>query len=368
MNLQMRSPPVARNAICFCTDRRMLVPALFVAASIQSARRPSSAPFDIIMFAEASDVDDSHRQWMERHGIELRDDFDMAPLRGIAEIQSRLSEVTLVKLIIAQHLAGRYDKLLYLDADLTIHADLSCLFALDTGEFPFAAVPSGRAWAYPREAEWKKTVEHFRALGMTPPYRFFNSGMLYIDVAKWNAADLAGRTLSFIARNPELCFLPDEHGLNAIVDGRLCELSPIWNARPMLGPRSEDAQKILRPAIVHHVGMDKPWRRSGYGRRLFPDLADYEIYEAFLSETPWPNWLSEQWGPREVWLSSVWEMRRVVRKLRGKSDELTAAQRVAYFAALRNVCETGTFADVEQGITVRRDGVLRLNESQPVTA
>jgi hypothetical protein len=136
----------------------------------------------------------------------------------------------------------------------------------------------------------------------------------------------------------------------------------------MHSERSAEARTILRPVIIHHAGMDKPWRRLGYGRRLFPDLADYRIYEAFLAGTPWPNWLSEQWGARDVWLSCVWEMRRLSRKLRGKSDELTSAQRRVYLEALKRFCETGIFADVEQGIVTRDGGVLRLGEEQSVPA
>jgi lipopolysaccharide biosynthesis glycosyltransferase len=345
----------------------MLIPVFFVAASILAMRRLSASPFDIIIFAEASEVDDRHRQWMEQRGIKLCDDLDMTRLRGVAKLQDRLSEATLVKLVIAERLAGRYDKILYLDADLTIHNDVSALFSLDTGEFPFAAVPTGRPWSYPREADRKHAEEVFRGLGMTPPYRFFNSGVLYIDVEKWNKADIAGRTLSFIRQNPDICSLPDEHGLNGVVDGRLAELSPIWNARPHVMRRGI-RREFFEPVIVHHAGYDKPWRRFGYGKRLFPDLEDYRMYEAFLAGTPWPGWLQEHRTRHDVWLSFVWEMRRISRTLRGKSEDMTRAQRRTYLAGMKRFCDTETFADVEQGITVRDRGILRLNDKARIAA
>jgi lipopolysaccharide biosynthesis glycosyltransferase len=361
MTRHMRLPPASRSAVCFCVDRRMLIPALFVAKGILSNRGPSPDPFDIIIFAGSSEVDDIHRRWMEQQGIELCDDLDMTRLRGVAKLPDRLSEATLVKLVIAQHLAGRYDKLLYLDADLTIHDDISPLFRLDTGEFAFAAVPSGRPWTYHRTADWKVAEAHYRALGMTSPYRFFNTGVLYIDVEKWNQADIAERTLSFIRQNAELCFLPDEHGLNGVIDGRLTELSPIWNARPLVAQRGV-RWALFEPVIVHHAGHDKPWHRFGYGKRLFPDLEAYRMYEAFLAETPWPGWLQEHRTRHDIWLSFVWEMRRMSRKLRGRSDEMTRAQHRVCLAALKRFCDTETFADVEQGITVRNRGILRLND------
>jgi lipopolysaccharide biosynthesis glycosyltransferase len=367
MTTHMRTPPAARNAICLCVDRRMLIPAFFVAKSILSMRSSSSEPFDIIIFAEASEVEDVHRHWMEEQGIKLCDDLDMRRLRGVAKLQDRLSEATLVKLTIAGHLAGRYDKLLYLDADLTIHDDISALFRMETGEFPFAAVSSGRSWTFHRAIEWERAVEHFRSLGMTPPYHFFNTGVLYIDIGKWNEADVAGRVLSFIRQNAETCYLPDEHGLNGVINGRFSELSPIWNCLPVLPWRAEVVD-IVKPVIVHHIGHDKPWRRFGYGKRLFPDLSAYRAYETFLAGTPWPDWLSEQWDASDIWLSWKWEVRRLSRKVRGRFDQMTQAQRIVYFDALRRFCETETFADVEQGITVREGGRLRLKAGRLVAA
>ena len=50
---------------------------------------------------------------------------------------------TLVKLLLPDLFAGHYDSLLYLDCDLTIHADVSQLFRLDIGACPVAAQRRG---------------------------------------------------------------------------------------------------------------------------------------------------------------------------------------------------------------------------------
>src|SRR3546814_12428085 len=57
---------------------------------------------------------------------------------------------------------------------------------------------------------------HFRALGMSEPFRYFNSGVMLIDIARWMADDLAERLLGFIERNAAVCTLPDEDALNAV--------------------------------------------------------------------------------------------------------------------------------------------------------
>lgn len=356
-----------KNAVCLCTDRNMLIPALFVANAVQSLAAKIPDSFDLIVVAEPAEVTDTHRQWMEEHGILLCENLDTGRYDDIEITDKRLSPATLAKLFLAQHFAGRYEKILYLDADLTLHDDISAIFAVDTGEFALAAVPSGRIWAGGSAADRKTTEDHFHALGMTPPYRFFNTGVLLIDVGKWNTQDLGDRTVGFIRRNPDLCSLPDEHGLNGVLDGHLAELSPIWNMRPARH-YSETIPAIVRPVIVHHAGGDKPWRRYGYGKRLFPDRTGYGLYESFIEDTPWPRWLDEQWSGRDLRKTITWEIRRFTRGLRGKSREPTRHQLRDYSDAFLRFCATHDFVDVDQGIVTRENGGLQLGRSRGASA
>jgi lipopolysaccharide biosynthesis glycosyltransferase len=342
----------------------MLIPALFVADAVRSRQQASPNRYDVIVFSQASEVTDAHTAWMRERGIIFRDDMDMHRLTGVMKLGGRLTAATLMKLSLAEHLAAEYDRLLYLDCDLTIHGDVGRIFSLDTGPFEIAAAPSGRILVGLPEKERQKTLDHFKALGMSEPYRFFNSGVLYIDVEKWNRAGIGERALAFIRQNPELCFLPDEHALNAILDGRIAELTHIWNARPdaLVGSKRATASK---PIIVHHAGHDKPWQRYGYRKRLFPDRSAYRLYEAFLKDTPWPDWLDQQWSARDVMASLAWELKRFSRWLRGRSEIPSAATRAAMDEAYRRFLQETTFADVEQGIVDWRDGKFSLAEARP---
>src|SRR5690606_29239989 len=138
------------------------------------------------------------------------------------------------------HLAGRYDRLLYLDCDLTIHGDVGALFSLDMSGYSLAAVPAGRISAGIEPSRLAAQLRHFGALGMTPPYRYFNAGVLLIDVVTWNRRGIGELALSFIRENPELCELPDEDALNAVLDGDFMELSPVWNIEPRRDWRRDD--------------------------------------------------------------------------------------------------------------------------------
>ena len=201
-------------------------------------------------------------------------------MRGVGKFMERLSPATLMKLSLAEHLADRYDKILYLDCDLTIHGDVGEIFFLDTAPFALAAVPSGRIWVHLSEKQREGFEDHCHKLGMSRPYRFFNTGVLYIDVEKWNNEKLGERALEFIRQNPDLCSLPDEHALNAILDGNIAEICPLWNMAPF--PRWQKVRKDNNAIIIHHMGEQKPWRRFAHGKTLlFPDLKAYHLYQEF---------------------------------------------------------------------------------------
>jgi hypothetical protein len=55
-------------------------------------------------------------------------------------------------------------------------------------------------------------------------------------------------------------------------------------------------------------------------------------------------------------------LKRISRRLRGKLEDPSPAQRKAAREIFRTFCAEGTFADVEQGLVERAGGVLRLKE------
>jgi lipopolysaccharide biosynthesis glycosyltransferase len=340
----------------------MLVPALFVADGVRRAA-PSGASFDVLIFVPPNDATDAHRAWAAEHHVVLREDVDTSLVRDVPILQSRLSTATLMKLLLAAHLSGRYDKILYLDADLVIAGDVSALFRLDMAAHAVAAVPAGRLWVGVPEAEKSWRLAHMQALGMTPPYRYFNSGVLLIAVESWNREQLTDRTLAFIRKHPEICLLPDEDALNGVLDGDILELSPIWNARPR--NRLAFCTDETRPVIIHYDGPLKPWIRFKKGKGLFQDLDAYRLYEDFVRNTPWAGWLRQQWTVRDLVLASRREAKGLLKRLIGMGAAVSEAERRSRQAIVRQYYTQSRFADVEQGITIRDGSRLHLAPALP---
>jgi lipopolysaccharide biosynthesis glycosyltransferase len=341
----------------------MLIPAFFVADAVRKAALPNGLTFDIIIFVEARHVTGAHREWASERGIVLCHDADIASISDIPILQPRLSSAVLVKLLIPEQLAGRYDKILWLDADLVIKGDVSAIFRLDMGARALAARPMGQTWAETKQEHKDWWHSRFQALGMTPPYRYFNAGVMLIDVGNWNRQQLTRRALDFIRKNADICILPEADALSALLNGDLLALSHIWNGRPP-GP-ANFAGDCLQPIILHYSGSVKPWMRFRKRKGLFQDIEVYRLYQDFLRDTPWQGWLRQQWTGRDLAHEVRYEARRLLNRMLGRKRPLSQAERRAKEAIVQRYHAEAAFADVEQGITLRENGRLRLPPTQP---
>ena len=105
----------ARNGVVLCTDRNMLVPAAFVATRILEHSREAHRTFDVIIVTDEASVRPEEKAWLSRQGIEHKV-VDFTDLRKIFDTSDRLTTATLVKLILPDLFADRFDRILYLEA------------------------------------------------------------------------------------------------------------------------------------------------------------------------------------------------------------------------------------------------------------
>jgi lipopolysaccharide biosynthesis glycosyltransferase len=312
--------------------------------------------------AEEGELDAEHRRWMDAHGIEAIAGLDFSSLRQVTVTNTRLTTATLIRLAMPEILAGRYDRVLYLDADTEIAGGIGAVFRLDLGGAVLAAVPASRVPKLEPPGAHLQREAHFRALGMSEPYRFFNSGVMLIDIARWLEQGIGKRALEFIRDNPAICWLPDEHSLNAVLDGRICELSPIWNFRTTNMTLLRGRDDVV-PVIRHYDGPQKPWKRFARDRRLFSLEGAYRRYRRFVATTPWRDWLGRQWSRQDLLDNLRYELRALYARLSGRKVRGVRTRRrhrKLRRIYLRYLRET-TFDDVRQGIAVVRDGRLMLN-------
>jgi len=174
-------------------------------------------------------------------------------------------------------------KALYLDVDIVVTGSISGLYNMNVDDFYLAA------------ANTPGFVAH-EDLGMSSGAKYFNAGVMLINVARWRQEHLKHRVIDLVTNKPWAIQFADQCGLNSVVDGRWIELHPKFNLQsfffevgidPYLPffPNGELTTAMDSPAIVHYSGSSKPWH-FGY-KHPYRDL-----YWKYLRKTPFNHLFS----------------------------------------------------------------------------
>ncbi len=146
------------------------------------------------------------------------------------------------------------DRVLYLDADTLVLDDIAPLVATDLGDAVVAAVPDAFVDARLR------TGPGHRPAGTPDVDRYFNAGVLVIDIPRWRAHEVSNRAVEYLASHPDTRFA-DQDGLNVACQGAWKPLPERWNFQDRWA-RIHRMPVKSRPAILHFVTGYKPWMPS----------------------------------------------------------------------------------------------------------
>jgi lipopolysaccharide biosynthesis glycosyltransferase len=163
--------------------------------------------------------------------------------------------------------AGR---LLYLDSDILCLGSLEPLLDLPMDGWISAAAPDAERTAKRR----------ILALGMASG-AYFNSGVMLLNVRKWNEERITQRTVEMLAATPERFLLPDQDVLNLLLEGHTHYLPRTWNTM-LSGDESLEGVHLL-----HCAAHPKPWRVA-CSSRVQP------IYLKYEDLSPWKGMPLEQ--------------------------------------------------------------------------
>lgn len=174
---------------------------------------------------------------------------------------------TYYRLFLPALVSSATNRLLYIDTDAVVREDLKTLYTTNIGQTPFAAVPD----SYP----------HLRTdLGFHEEGKYFNAGVLLIDVANWRQHRVTEKALQFLADHPEKIKFVDQDALNATQKDNWHPLPKKYNVTLFDVPLEVPKQKLLQnAAIIHYTGAHKPWNALGENKLR-------HVYHRFLKQSP----------------------------------------------------------------------------------
>lgn len=166
-----------------------------------------------------------------------------------------------------------HDKVLYLDSDLVVTAPLDDLYAVNVDDMFLAAVAN-------------PGFSRHRELGMDGQSKYFNAGVMVLNLKKWRENNVKEKVVQFAQSHPN-SVLADQDGINAVINGRWRELPPKYNLQTYyfenpgnLHVLPMDVKEAMAaPAIIHFTGQPKPW--------YFMSRDRYKgVYWKYLRKTP----------------------------------------------------------------------------------
>jgi|GEM_PF-2030346 lipopolysaccharide biosynthesis glycosyltransferase len=185
-------------------------------------------------------------------------------------VRGHFSHALYAKLLLAE-LMPAISKVIYLDVDLLVMADISELWREKMNHAPVLAVSNPRYRFDP-------------ILSVPPDVNLLNSGVMVANLTQWRREDLQAKAFELLDRYGSRLQYCDQDIFNLILMGRWGVLSPKWNVQNCFFYQSETrsvysereiAQAVRNPAIVHYSSNSKPWQfRNGHPYRKY-FLASY---------------------------------------------------------------------------------------------
>lgn len=222
-----------------------------------------------------------------------------------------ISIASYYRLVIPELLPHWIEKVIYLDCDLVVKGDLKQLWQIDLREnyvlaaqdvsIRYVSAPSG--------------LLNHEELGISPESKYFNAGVLAINLKKWRDSKITTKAIKYFKQNKECVRWHDQDVLNAILAGQWEELDPKWNFQPMIdaysswevSPFSEDVYNDLMraPYIIHYVTRLKPWN--------FHYTPYKEYFFQYVDKTLWSGWRLTFW--KRVWITARREFQKTIYRI-----------------------------------------------------
>lgn len=222
---------------------------------------------------------------------------------------------------------------IYLDCDILVqdnilnilnNADLSkpvCAVAEYDSAYKYRNVSdfelTKKAFVSPfiEEAYWYRTLMNLK---MRPDAKYFNAGIMVINLSYWREHNIAEKALAFLLENPDKVFAVDQDALNHAINGDFHALHPKWNTAGTGGyelsgySTQEIKESLSHPSIIHSVGPIKPWHYNYY--TVSPK--HQKKYKKYRNMTPWPKIEYKNVSTRQVLGKYLFcPMKRIVKKL-----------------------------------------------------
>ncbi|MFN8222172.1 MAG: glycosyltransferase family 8 protein [Gaiellales bacterium] len=229
-------------------DRRYLTPLKVALVSLADQLGPRAQPVLHLV----------HRSLLADDVAAIDPRFEVRPITPDAALVDRISRhprlppETAFPLLLPEVLRD-LDRVIFLDADILVLADVTPLWELDLRGCAVAAAPDGAI----QKCSDRRGLAEWKALGIPADTVYFNGGVLVMDLGAWRDRDVTERALSYLRDSAFTAEFLHQEAINAVLSDDRLLLDQRWNVLGAAARRQ--AERARRPWIVHFAGRIKPW-------------------------------------------------------------------------------------------------------------
>ena len=277
----------------------------FLAVALQSMIANSSKNYNYDIKILYTKISNENKQRIlkfedKNFKIEFIDlNYYLEELSGKLYTRDYYTKTTYYRLLIP-NLYPQYDKVIYLDSDMTILGDISELYNINIGENLVGAVPDA---SVRKIKEFSEYVE--RVVGMADYKNYFNAGMLLMNLKEMRKFDFQSKFL-YLLETVKFSVAQDQDYLNRICKGRTKILDAGWNVMPIPTENPLNEKDIK---IIHYNLIYKPWH--------FDNILYQEYFWKYAKQTEFYNEILEK---------------------RNTYREIDRARDMEQFTVLKNLC------------------------------
>ncbi len=158
-----------------------------------------------------------------------------------------LTKETYYRISIPDLLSENVQKAVYLDCDIIVKTDITKFWSINIDKYFLGAVE-----------DFCVKDSRNSHLPMSKDSKYFNAGVLLINLRKWREDYIKSKVINFIKTNSSRIKFCSQDPLNAILHDKWLQLDPKWNFFPRY--LTIPGLKTIKPAFIHYAGPKKPWK------------------------------------------------------------------------------------------------------------
>lgn len=200
-------------------------------------------------------------QLCRRHGGKFTEIFVSEEEFSDAPSFSYFTKEMYYRILAAKLLPETVERVLYLDPDLIVTDNLEEFYHMSMEGCFFAGIRD--------RLQDKEDSPYWKELGFTGKNRYINSGVLLCNLPLLRKEQKVQDVFDMLKERGERLKFPDQDVINVLYEGKIAVAQDRYNLNPNILRWWEYLGYnfapffMKRPAIIHYMGAQKPWR-SGY--------------------------------------------------------------------------------------------------------